>query len=334
MTSLRFELGDLPLQHGGVLPQAFLSYTTFGTLNAARDNAILLPTWCAGTHREAAWLIGAQRSLDPARYFIVIVDYFGNGCSSSPSNQPAPHDRARFPLVSVLDNVQAQRRLLREVFGITRLRAIVGRSMGAQAAFQWASYYPDEVDTFLALAGSARTSPHNRVFLACMRAAITSDPAWQGGDYTTRPDAGMRHFQLTSDAWGYSQTWYREGHDLARGFATTDAWLARPVPDTMCDANDLLAQFLTWDRSDLSDNDKYNKDFTAALQAIRAKAIVMPVASDLYFPPEDSALAVAAMPCAELRIMPSIWGHRAGSPGTDPLDMDFLDRAIGDLLAA
>ena len=333
MTPQRFSLGDLALQYGGTLPDAQLSYVTYGRLSAAKDNAVLIPTWCAGTHREAAWLIGTDRALDPERYFIVIVDFFGNGQSSSPSNQPAPFARAAFPRISLLDNVRAQRRLLHEVFGISRLRAVVGRSMGAQAAFQWASYFPDEVDSILALAGSARTSPHNRAFLSCMRMALISDPAWQGGNYESRPEEALRRFLLTSDAWGFSQTWYREGHHLATGYDSTEAYLSRPLPDRICDANDLLAQFLTWYWADISDNERYAKDFSAALAAIRARVIVMPVQTDLYFPPEDSMIEVAGIGGAELRVIPSIWGHRAGSPGTDPADMDFIDRAIGDLLS-
>jgi homoserine O-acetyltransferase len=142
----------------------------------------------------------------------------------------------------------------------------------------------------------------------------------------------LRRFQLTSDAWGFSQTWYRRELFRDEGFDTTDAFLTRPLPDGFPDANDLLAQMATWDRADISDNPRFEKDFEAALGAITARSIVMPVQTDLYFPPEDSEIEVAAMRNAELRVMPSIWGHRAGSPGTASEDIAFLEQAIADLL--
>jgi homoserine O-acetyltransferase len=96
----------------------------------------------------------------------------------------------------------------------------------------------------------------------------------------------------------------------------------------------MLAQLWTWQNADISRNTLYNGDFTAALRAITARAIVMPCRTDLYFPPEDSEIEVASMPNAELRVIPSIWGHRAGAPGADPVDIKFLNDAIGELLAA
>jgi homoserine O-acetyltransferase len=98
------------------------------------------------------------------------------------------------------------------------------------------------------------------------------------------------------------------------------------------DANDLLAQVWTWEHADISRNGTFRGDLAAALGAIRARAIVMPCRTDLYFPPEDSENEVAHMANAELRVIPSVWGHRAGAPGTDPADIRFLDEAIRDLL--
>lgn len=328
----QYDLGPIDLQYGGRLSSAFLAFKTHGRLNEARDNVVVFPTWCAGTHKQTEWIIGPHWALDPGKYFIVVIDMFGNGMSSSPSNTPAPFDRARFPRFSILDNVVQMRRMLSEHFGIERIHLMIGRSMGAQVAFQWASHFPDEVERMLALAGSARTAPHNYAFLACLKMALTSPPEWNGGDYDTVPEESLRRFLLTTDAWGFSQTWFREGHHLSGPFETTEAYLRRDPPPGMCDPNDLLAQIATWEVADISDNNRYGKDFKAALGAITAKSCVMPVKTDLYFPPEDSEIEVAAMPNAELRVMPSIWGHRGGSPGTDPVDIAFLDAAIADLL--
>ncbi|WP_298397524.1 alpha/beta fold hydrolase [Sphingobium sp.] len=332
MVAQSYDLGDVPLQYGGTLPGARICFETHGTLNAAKNNVVLFPTWCAGNHEGPRYVIGKGRALDPARYFIIVVDIFGNGMSSSPSNTPAPFDRMRFPHISLLDNVRLQRRLLHEYFGIDHIRLVVGRSMGAQQAFQWGAYYPDMVDAILALAGSARTSPHNYVFLAALKLALQSPVEWEGGDYAVNPEQSMRRFRLTADAWGFSQSFYREGLHLDMGFDSTQDYLDRPGPYPFGDTNDLLAQIRSWESADISDNARFNKDFQAALRAITARTIIMPSGTDLYFPPEDSAIEQAHMPNAELRVMPSIWGHRGGSPGSDAADIAFFETAIAELL--
>ena len=329
----RFELGDPTLQGGQVLRGAQLTYRTYGTLAPDGGNAVLFPTWFTGQHPQVEWLIGPGRALDPARWFVVVVNILGNGQSSSPSNTPAPQDRSRFPRVTILDNVVLQRRLLREALGVRRLALVVGRSMGAQLAFQWGSFFAEDVDAILPICGSARTAPHNYVFLASVKAALTNDPAWQGGEYSIQPMQGLRMLRLIYDGWVVSQSWYRAGLHLQQGFATTQAYLDRPDAGPPRDANDLLAQLWTWMNADISANDRFGGDLPAALRAVTARALVMPCRHDLYFPPEDSEIEVSHMPNAALRVIESVWGHRAGAPGTDPADIETLDQAIHDLLA-
>jgi homoserine O-acetyltransferase/O-succinyltransferase len=99
------------------------------------------------------------------------------------------------------------------------------------------------------------------------------------------------------------------------------------------DANDLLAMLRTWQRADIGANPIYNGDLAAALGAIRARAIVMPCETDLYFRVRDNALEVEQMPNAQLRPIPSIWGHAAGL-GINSADNHFIDAALSELLAA
>ena len=329
-----FELGALEPHKGGVLPRAQIAYRTYGTLSPARDNAILFPTWFSSTHRNNEWLIGPGRALDPARHFIVCPNLFGNGLSSSPSNTPPPNDRARFPLVTVLDNVRAQKRLLDERFGIERLVLVLGRSMGAQTAFQWGAWFPESVGRLLPFSGSAKTTPHNAVFLESVRATLTADAAWKDGEYSSPPDKGIRAVGRLYASWAMSQAFYREGLHFAQGDKTLHEYLEKRWDPNFfrSDANDLLAMLATWQSADLSDNERYKGDWDAALAAIRCPAIVMPCRTDLYFPPEDSAAAVSRMPRAELRVIESVWGHRAGSPNSDPRDIAFIEKAIRDLL--
>jgi homoserine O-acetyltransferase len=111
-----FDAGDLTLQSGAVLHGARLSWKTHGTLSPARDNVIVYPTSYGAQHPDLEWLIGPDGVLDPRRWFIVIFDKFGNGLSSSPSNT------ADYPsLATIYDNVQIQRRALREMFGVEQV---------------------------------------------------------------------------------------------------------------------------------------------------------------------------------------------------------------------
>lgn len=330
-----FELGTFALHKGGQIPNAVLAYKTYGSLSSERDNAILFPTWFSSTHRNNEWLIGPSRALDPARHFIVSANLLGNGLSSSPSNTAPPLDRMRFPLVTVLDNVRAQKRLLTEKFGIERLELVIGRSMGAQTAFQWGCAYPAMVARLMPFCGSAKTTPHNVVFLESVRATLTADAAWNGGEYSSPPEKGIKAVGRLYASWAMSQGFYREGLHLREGDSSIQEYLEKRWDPNFfrSDANDLLAMLATWQVTDISDNERYDGDWPAALAAIRCPAIVMPSRTDLYFPPEDSAAAVKHMPRAELRVIESLWGHRAGSPNSDPRDIAFIDTAIRDLLA-
>jgi homoserine O-acetyltransferase len=137
-----FDLGPFALQKGTVLPDAKIVYATVGRLNDAKDNAVLVPTWGSGSPEDVVGLlIGTARTLNPEKYFIVIPNHFGGGFSSSPSNYAPPFEKGRFPRVTTYDNVNAQRRLLVEAFGITSLRLVAGWSMGAMAAYHWAAFF-------------------------------------------------------------------------------------------------------------------------------------------------------------------------------------------------
>lgn len=328
-----FLADEFVLQSGVTMSGVQLVYKTHGTLNEKRDNAILFPTWFSVHHTTLEWIIGPGRALDPERHFIITVNILGNGKSTSPSNAAGPFARAAFPLTTVLDNVRLQERMLRELWDIDHLYAVVGRSMGAQVAFQWASYFPTKVPRMLTLCGSARTSPHNYVFLETIKKGIMLDPAFCGGEYVEQPSGGLDLMKTIYDSWVVSQTYYRRGMHLSERFPTTRAYLDRPFEGVPRDANNVLAQIATWQNADISRNERYEGDFVSALKAIRARAIVMPSRSDLYFPPEDSEIEVAHMPNAELRVIESCWGHRSGAPGGDPVDTAFIEQGIRDLLA-
>ncbi|MFF0578155.1 alpha/beta fold hydrolase [Streptosporangium saharense] len=330
-----FDLGNVRLQNGATLPDAKLAYKTYGELDADRGNAIVYPTWYSGQHYDNEWLIGEGMALDPSRYFIIIPNMFGNGLSSSPSNTPAPHDRARFPDVTMYDNVEAQYRLVTEVFGIERLELVTGWSMAAGQTYQWAVSHPEMVRRILPFCGSARTSLHNIVFLEGVKAALTADAAWKHGWYTKEPWTGLRALARVYAGWGFSQQFYRERiyerdpldygslEDFLVGF-----WEGLFIKR---DANNLLTMLWTWQNADIGRTPGVGGT-EEALASIRMPAIIMPGQQDLYFPPEDNEWEVAHMPSAELRVIPGAWGHFAGG-GLNPVDTAFIDDALKELLA-
>jgi homoserine O-acetyltransferase/O-succinyltransferase len=150
-------------------------YGTIGKLNAARDNAILLPSYFDADINGYATFIGHDKALDPSKFFLVITELFGTGRSSSPSNTPSPFDGPRFPVMTIRDNVNAAHQLLTKELHISHLRAVIGFSMGAQQAFQWAVSYPDFMDRIVATAGTAKTYGHGIVRLEGQIAALTTD---------------------------------------------------------------------------------------------------------------------------------------------------------------
>ena len=331
-----FKLGDVDLQCGLRLRDARLAYQTYGKLNPRRDNAIVFPTFFGSQHPANEPMIGREMALDPTRYFIIIPNLFSNGLSSSPNNTPSPHDRAGFPRVTYYDNIMCQHRLVADQFGIERIVLVCGFSMGAQQSFHWGALFPDMVERIAPWCGSARTARHNFVFLEGVKAALCADDAWKKGWYDAQPEKGLRAMARVYAGWAPSQAFYRDRVYLDLGFSSLEdylitAWEGRYRQQ---DANNILGMVATWQAGDISDNPIYQGDFERALGAIKARAFVMPSETDQYFPPEDNRMEVSKMPNAELRVIPTIWGHMGGGPGRNPADTVFIDAQLKELLAS
>lgn len=320
------------LESGVVLPQAKLAYKTYGT-PSNRDGTILLCSYIAGTHEGYEALIQPGRCFDPDRYFVIATNLFANGLSSSPSNTPAPFAGPDFPMVSIRDNVRAQFQLVNQVLGIDRLDLVAGYSMGAQQAFQWAVSYPEYVERIAPWCGHAHTTPHTWAFLAGMASVPALDPAWAEGRYQTPPAQTLRTLARVYAAWGFSQAWYREERFRELGQPSVEAFVVNALEERFLqrDVNNYLSQVRTWQAHNVGDSPGFGGDLDAALRSVRAKALVMPCRTDLYFPPEDSELEAACIPNARLCPIESVWGHYAGM-GVNPVDVDFIDRSIASFL--
>ena len=151
-----YQLGNVELQSGEILTDAFLAYKTYGQLNAAGDNVIVLPTFYTGSHQRNEGFFGEGRAIDPAKHFIVSINLFGNGLSSSPSNTSAPLDGPRFPTITLWDNIACQHELLTEALGVRKIALVAGWSMAGCQAYQWAAQFPDMVRTILPFCASAK----------------------------------------------------------------------------------------------------------------------------------------------------------------------------------
>ncbi|KIX93260.1 uncharacterized protein Z520_11116 [Fonsecaea multimorphosa CBS 102226] len=347
-----YDLGDFALQSGATIPKAWIAYKTFGS---SSNPAVLYPSWYSGLISDNEWLIGADKTLNPDKYFIIITALFGNGQSISPSNS----DVVPFPDVTFYDNVKAQHRLLTEKLGIQHLRAVLGWSMGAAQSFQWATQYPDFMDISVPFCGSAKTSIHNQVFLEGVKSAllaakglssagstfgrvenaqdavaVKSNRQWTDQEKAT----GLKAFGRGYAGWGFSQTFYRQklhesvyGAKDLEGFMTGfwETWALSKDPEN------LLVMLHTWQAGDVSKQEPYNGNFEAAMRAIKAKTLVLPSQTDLYFPPEDSEYEVKNMSpgVGQLDVYPSIWGHWAGGPPGNMEDVKWLDERLAKLFA-
>ena len=222
--SLTFDDG-LPLDEGGRLRPITVAYETYGELNAAADNAILVEhaltasAHAAGRHnaddRAPGWwdvMIGRGRAFDTTKYFVVCSNLLGScygttGPSSTNPQTGRPYALA-FPRVTVGDMVRVQRELVRRL-GIRRLRTVVGGSMGGMQAIEWALRYPDLVDSMILVASAARATPQSIAIHKVGIEAILGDPNFRGGDYYGEepPRHGLAiarmlgHITYLSDPW-------------------------------------------------------------------------------------------------------------------------------------
>ncbi|KAL6696951.1 Alpha/Beta hydrolase protein [Trichoderma pleuroticola] len=341
-----FKLGDFKLVSGETLSNAFIAYKTFGD---ASSPAIIYPSWFSGAISDNEWLIGEDKALNPRRFFIIVPALFGNGQSSSPSNTHREPLRP-FPNITAKDNVTAQYRLVTEELGVKHARMVLGWSLGAGQTYQWLTQYPDFMDLGVPFCGSARTSLHNQVFLEGVKSALlaakgASSAGSAAGELAatyrawTQEErvAGLKAFGRVYAGWGFSQAFYREklyetdlGYKNLEDFMINfwESWALAKDPEN------LLTMLHTWQTADSSDQEPYNKNFELAMKSIKAKTLVLPGKTDLYFPPEDSEYEVQHMAKGVGKCIPfpSLWGHWAGGPGVSKEDVKWLDGHLKALL--
>ncbi|CAN5694930.1 homoserine O-acetyltransferase [soil metagenome] len=221
-------IGSFEPELGGKLDDVSLAYETWGELNSAGDNAVLIVHALTGDshaaggpceeHKKGGWwepVIGSGRSIDTNEYFVICSNVLG-GCAGSTG--PATIDPSkgkpygsRFPIITIRDIVRSQKRLL-DGLGVRKLALVTGGSIGGQQTLEWAVEFPDFVEKAVPVAATGALGPQGLGMSELGRRAIMADPDWQGGDYygTGRsPDnglsiariAGMMTYQSAAGQW-------------------------------------------------------------------------------------------------------------------------------------
>ena len=331
-----YDLGDFALASGETLAGGQLAYATLGTLNAAKDNAILITTWWSGTSKimETTYT-GAGRAIDPAKYFVIIANQLGSGVSTSPNNAPASQAKSKFPRLDISDDVRAQERLISEKFGVKQLALAFGGSMGAQQCFEWAVRFPDRVKRIAALAGTARCSDHSRLFGQTLREAMSSDANFKHGDYKDSAEIaeGLKRVATLMSVSGWCPEFYRHEVWKGLGFASVPEFKTNFMEGYFApmDPNVLIAEVMKWQAHDVSRT--HGGDLAKALGAIKAKTLIMQIENDLMFPLADCEADHKMIPGSQLRV---IKGH-SGHLGLFAIEANYspqFDKYLGELLAA
>ncbi len=325
------KLGDLRLEGGDSIRDYVQSYVTHGTLNSARDNAILVCISLTGNHHRLDFLIGPGMALDTGRYFVVCADPIGNGLSTSPSNSER-QPRMRFPHFGIRDMVHSQHRLLTEVLGIERLAAVAGASMGGMQALQWAVSHPGFMRAVVAMTPMARTAPWSAMVVKAARTCLTADPSWSDGGFREVPTHGWHAYTGVMTAL-LSRTPAAVA-EFAPEPAAVPQWFEKLAAHNAMlafDAHDYLFQSWAYETHDVGAGPGA-QGTEGALRAIQSPTLVLAPPLDLFNPAESARWAAERIPGAKFVEIPSAQGHQAAT-ATRAEDAEFLNRVIAEFLA-
>ena len=314
----------LRLKGGAELLAYEIAYETYGELNAQRSNAVLVCHALNASHHVAGYyaeqpdnigwwdnLVGPGKPLDTRRFFVVGSNYIGScfGSTGPASIHPTTGRPwgADFPVVTVEDWVEAQARLA-DRLGIERFAAVIGGSLGAMQALQWALSYPERVRHSIVIAAAARLTPQNIAFNEVARQAIMTDPDFHGGHYYDKgvvPTRGLRIARMIGHITYLSGEAMAEkfGRLLRRGAPGFDFEVDFEVESylryqgdkfsTYFDANTYLRITKALDYFDPAAD--YGGNLSAALARAQAAFLLVSFESDWRFPPARSRELVRAL---------------------------------------
>ena len=283
------------------IDDCFLGYRTWGTLNADQSNAILFPTWFSGNSGNLAQFVGADKMIDPAKFFLIAVDALGDGISSSPSNSSDQHG-THFPRFTISDMVDAEYRLATEVLHLKHLHAVMGISMGGMQTFQWMVKYPAFMDLAVPIVGSPRLTSFDLLLWQAEIEAAEDDPLFQNGAYTEKPKLPLVEFihtmYVTTPAY-YARTVTRADYDTQQESYYTKGILP-------FDANDWVSQLEAMIHHDIADGGAIE----VAAKKVKAKVFIVVAVQDHMVNPQP-ALDFAPLVHAQTLVLESDCGHRS-----------------------
>ena len=312
------DLGVCRLVSGKQIENCRLGYRTWGTLNAQRSNAVLIATWFSGN--SASWFdaIGPKGLVDPARYFVVVIDALADGVSISPSNSATQHG-PDFPAITIQDMVNTEHRLAVETLRLNHVHAVMGISMGGFQTFEWMVDYPDYMDESIPIVGSPRPTSRDLLLSLSDIEAVKSDPAFKGGRYTKAPPVPeaqlIWQLNLTTPA-QFARTHPPEV--FARDYAK---WIATGI--LPFDANDWIAQLEACEHQDIA----HGGTLEEAAKRVKAKVLIVPSLQDHMVNPEP-AMKFAKLIGAKTFVLKGDCGHIATgceSSTLNPAVRAFLD---------
>jgi len=348
-----------PMRLGGALRDVDIAYETWGELNAARDNAILIFTGLSPSAHSASsrddpapgwWedMVGPGRPIDTRRWFVICVNSLGSCFGSTGPASPEPGSgepyRLRFPVLTVEDIARGGYEALRSL-GLESLAAVIGPSLGGMTAHAFCAMFPGAARALLSISAAARSTPFAIALRSLQREMIRRDPAWAGGQYPAGggPITGMRLARKLG------MITYRSAAEWQVRFGRERATQERKTGDPFgidfeiesyleAQANRFVGQFdancyLYLSRAmDLFDLTEHGGSVSAALKRSALKqALVIGVETDLLFPLASQreiaeGLEQAGVP-TQFAVLTSIQGHDSFL-----VDMERFRPAIGDYL--
>ena len=306
-----------PLESGESLPGFQLFYTTFGTLNARRDNVIWVCHALTGNANVLDWwpgLFGEGKLYNPADYFVICVNMLGSCYGSTgplslnpESGKPFFHD---FPQLTNRDIVRSFD-LLRQYLGIEKIHTVIGGSLGGQHALEWAIMQPDKIQHLVQLCSNAQHSPWGIAFNESQRMAIENDPSWQ----ENHAEAGLQGLRTARSIALLS---YRHYNTYQKSQSETDLSKADGFRASSYQQyqGDKLAKrfnaFSYWMLSKAMDSHNVGRDrgtVKQALEKVKAKALFLGVSTDVLFPVSEQEFLSQHVEGAHLAIINSDYGH-------------------------
>ena len=321
-------IADFSFECGDKLKNMRVGYATHGSLNAQKTNAILVTHGTSANRHTFDVYIGPGKAFDTDRYFVVAVDAIGGGTSSSPKDGLG----TGFPRYTIRDMVKAQHHLVTEGLNLPGLVAVGGSSMGAFQALEWGIHHPDFAQGLMLLVPAARAPVNIKAVIDSMIEIVKLDPAWNGGRYTTNPIDGLRCAGMVFSTWFVSDL-YLESKRTPHEY--TEALMVMAEAFVKWDAVSWMWRYLASREHDASM--PFEGDMRKALRQVKAKALVMPGATDRVLPTFGARELHEGLANAVYVEIPSNLGHVAQNPlgiDSDTPEHRFVGAAIATFLAS